>query len=166
MQIIVAPDIRLNQISKKVEVIDNLIVSTLDEMLECMYKNNGIGLAAPQVGILKRLVVIDCSDSKDMKKPLKLINPEIIKLSKDISEFEEGCLSLPSQYAKVKRPSEIILKYKTIEGLLCEEKFSGLEAICIQHEIDHLDGKLFVDHISKLKKKIIIKKLKKLKKNI
>ena len=166
MQIIVAPDIRLNQISKKVDVIDNLIVSTLDEMLECMYKNNGIGLAAPQVGILKRLVVIDCSDSKDIKKPLKLINPEIIKLSKDISEFEEGCLSLPSQYAKVTRPSEIVLKYKTIEGLLCEKKFRGLEATCIQHEIDHLDGKLFVDHISKLKKNIIIKKLKKLKKNI
>ena len=166
MQIIVAPDIRLNKISKKVDVIDNLIVSTLDEMLECMYKNNGIGLAAPQVGILKRLVVIDCSDSKDMKKPLKLINPEIIKLSKNISEFEEGCLSLPSQYAKVTRPSEIILKYKTIEGLLCEKKFRGLESTCIQHEIDHLDGKLFVDHISKLKKNIIIKKLKKLKKNI
>ena len=109
MQIIVAPDTRLNKISKKVDVIDNLIVSTLDEMLECMYKNNGIGLAAPQVGILKRLVVIDCSDNKDVKKPLKLINPEITELSKNISEFEEGCLSLPSQYAKVIRPSKINL---------------------------------------------------------
>ena len=104
MQIIVAPDIRLNQISKKVDFIDNSIISTLDEMLKCMYQNNGIGLAAPQVGILKRLVVIDCSVSKGEKKPLKLINPEIIKLSKDISEFEEGCLSLPAQYAKVTRP--------------------------------------------------------------
>ena len=166
MQIIVAPDSRLNQISKIVEIIDDSIVSTLDQMLECMYQNNGIGLAAPQVGILKRLVVIDCSDNKDKKKPLKLINPEIIKLSKNTSEFEEGCLSLPSQYAKVIRPSEITLKYKNIEGLICESKFSGLEATCIQHEIDHLDGKLFVDHISKLKKNIIIKKLKKLKKNI
>ena len=166
MQIIVAPDSRLNQISKIVEIIDDSIVSTLDQMLECMYQNNGIGLAAPQVGILKRLVVIDCSDNKDKKKPLKLINPEIIKLSKNTSEFEEGCLSLPSQYAKVIRPSEITLKYKNIEGLICESKFSGLEATCIQHEIDHLDGKLFVDHISKLKKNIIIKKLKKLKKKI
>ena len=166
MQIIVAPDSRLNQISKIVEIIDDSIVSTLDQMLECMYQNNGIGLAAPQVGILKRLVVIDCSDNKDKKKPLKLINPEIIKLSKNTSEFEEGCLSLPSQYAKVTRPSEITLKYKNIEGLICESKFSGLEATCIQHEIDHLDGKLFVDHISKLKKNIIIKKLKKLKKKI
>ncbi len=166
MQIIVAPDSRLNQISKKVEIIDDSIISTLDQMLECMYQNNGIGLAAPQVGILKRLVVIDCSDNKDIKKPLKLINPEITKISKNISEFDEGCLSLPSQYAKVKRPSEIILKYKNIEGLICEVEFSGLEATCIQHEIDHLDGKLFVDHISKLKKNIIIKKLKKLKKKI
>ena len=164
MQIIVAPDSRLNQISKKVEIIDNSIIAILDQMLECMYQNNGIGLAAPQVGILKRLVVIDCSDNKDMKKPLKLINPEITELSKNFSEFEEGCLSLPSQYAKVARPSEITLKYKNIEGLICESKFSGLEATCIQHEIDHLEGKLFVDHISKLKKNIIIKKLKKFKK--
>ena len=166
MQIIVAPDSRLNQISKNVDIIDDSIISTLDQMLECMYQNNGIGLAAPQVGILKRLIVIDCSDNKDIKKPLKFINPEITKLSKNISEFEEGCLSLPSQYAKVIRPSEITLKYKNIEGLICESKFSGLEATCIQHEIDHLDGKLFVDHISKLKKNIIIKKLKKLKKKI
>ena len=111
MQIIVAPDSRLNQISKKVEIIDDSIISTLDQMLECMYQNNGIGLAAPQVGILKRLIVIDCSDNKDIKKPLKLINPEITELSKNITEFEEGCLSLPSQYAKVIRPSEITLKY-------------------------------------------------------
>ena len=166
MKIIVAPDSRLNQISKKVDIIDDSIKFTLDQMLECMYQNNGIGLAAPQVGILKRLVVIDCSDNKDIKKPLKLINPEIIKLSKNISEFEEGCLSLPSQYAKVTRPYEITLKYRNIEGLICESIFSGLEATCIQHEIDHLDGKLFVDHISKLKKNIIIKKLKKLKKNM
>ena len=166
MQIIVAPDIRLNQISKKVEIIDDLIISTLDQMLECMYQNNGIGLAAPQVGILKRLVVIDCSDNKDIKKPLKLINPEITELSKNFSEFEEGCLSLPTQYAKVMRPSKITLKYRNIEGLICETEFGGLEATCIQHEIDHLNGKLFVDHISKLKKNIIIKKLKKLKKNI
>ena len=164
MQIIVAPDSRLNQISKKVDIIDVSITSTLDQMLECMYQNNGIGLAAPQVGVLKRLVVIDCSYNKDKKKPLKLINPEIIKLSKNVSEFEEGCLSLPSQYAKVSRPSEITLKYKNIEGLTCEREFIGLEATCIQHEIDHLDGKLFVDHISKLKKNIIIKKLKKFKK--
>jgi len=164
MQIIVAPDSRLNKVSKKVEAVDDIIISILNQMLECMYKNNGIGLAAPQVGILKRLVVVDCSDKNDIKKPLKLINPEIIQLSSDISEFEEGCLSLPTQYAKVKRPAEIIVKFQNVEGVFCEESFSGIEATCIQHEIDHLDGKLFVDHISKLKKNIIIKKLIKLKK--
>ena len=159
MQIIVAPDSRLNQISKKVEIVDDAIISTLDQMSECMYQNNGIGLAAPQVGILKRLVVIDCSDNKDIKKPLKLINPEIIKLSKNISEFEEGCLSLPSQYARVTRPSEITLKYKNTKGVICESEFSGLEATCIQHEIDHLNGILFIDHISKLKRDIIWRKV-------
>ena len=164
MNIIVAPDNRLNQISKKVEVVDNIILSILSQMLECMYKNSGIGLAAPQVGILKRLVVVDCSDNNTIKKPLKLINPEIIKLSSDILEFEEGCLSLPTQYAKVKRPSEITIKFQNVEGVFCEESFSGIEATCIQHEIDHLDGKLFVDHVSKLKKNIILKKLIKFKK--
>ena len=164
MKIIVAPDSRLNQVSKKVEVVDNEIISILNQMLECMYKNNGIGLAAPQVGILKRLVVVDCSDKNNDKKPLKLINPEIIQFSSEISEFEEGCLSLPTQYAKVKRPAEIIVKFQNIKGVLCEESFSGIEATCIQHEVDHLDGKLFVDHVSKLKKNIIIKKLLKLKK--
>ncbi len=164
MKIIVAPDSRLNQVSKKVEVVDSEIISILNQMLECMYKNNGIGLAAPQVGILKRLVVVDCSDKNNDKKPLKLINPEIIQFSSEISEFEEGCLSLPTQYAKVKRPAEIIVKFQNIKGVLCEESFSGIEATCIQHEVDHLDGKLFVDHVSKLKKNIIIKKLLKLKK--
>ena len=163
MKIIIAPDNRLNQVSKKVEVLDNTVISILDQMLECMYKNKGIGLAAPQVGILKRLVVVDCSDKNNIKKPIKLINPEIVKLSSEISEFEEGCLSLPTQYAKVKRPAEIIVKFQNIEGIFCQESFSGIEATCIQHEIDHLDGKLFVDHVSKLKKNIIIKKLIKFK---
>lgn len=166
MKILIAPDSRLNQISKTVEVIDNSIISILDDMLECMYKNNGIGLAAPQVGILKRLIVIDCSQNEEKKNPLKFINPEITKLSKTTSDFEEGCLSLPSQYSTVTRPNKITLKFKSIKGLVCEKDFSGLEATCIQHEIDHLNGKLFVDHISKLKKNIIIKKLIKLKKKI
>ena len=165
MEIIIAPDSRLNQVSKKVEIFDNTVISILNQMLECMYNNKGIGLAAPQVGILKRLVVVDCSDKNNIKKPIKLINPEIIKSSSEISEFEEGCLSLPTQYAKVKRPAEIIVKFQNIEGVFCEESFSGIEATCIQHEIDHLDGKLFVDHVSKLKKNFIIRKLIKLKKN-
>ena len=163
MEIIIAPDSRLNQVSKKVESFDNTVISILNQMLECMYNNNGIGLAAPQVGILKRLVVVDCSDKNNIKKPIKLINPEIVKSSSEITEFEEGCLSLPTQYAKVKRPAEIIVKFQNIEGIFCQESFSGIEATCIQHEIDHLDGKLFVDHVSKLKKNFIIKKLIKFK---
>lgn len=164
LKIIVAPDIRLNQISKSVNYMDSDITKILDQMLECMYKNNGIGLAAPQVGILKRLVVIDCSDNNENKKPLKLINPEIISFSNDLADFEEGCLSLPSQFAKVTRPNDIILRYKNIRGDKIEKKFTGIEATCIQHEVDHLDGKLFVDHISKLRKNIILKKLIKYKK--
>ena len=166
MKIIVAPDTRLNQVSKEVKVIDNKIVSILKDMLECMYQNNGIGLAAPQVGILKRLIVIDCSDDRNKKNPLKLINPEIIDLSEEETEFEVGCLSLPKQYAKVIRPTKVKLKYKDVQGNLRSESFKGIEATCIQHEIDHLNGKLFVDHVSKLKKNLIIKKLIKLKKNI
>ena len=166
MKIIVAPDTRLNQVSKEVKVIDNKIVSILKDMLECMYQNNGIGLAAPQVGILKRLIVIDCSDDRNKKNPLKLINPEIIDLSEEETEFEEGCLSLPKQYAKVIRPTKVKLKYKDVQGNLRSESFKGIEATCIQHEIDHLNGKLFVDHVSKLKKNLIIKKIIKLKKNI
>ena len=166
MDIIVAPDKRLNEVSLKVEEVNKEIISILDKMLDCMYKNNGIGLAAPQVGILKRLVVIDCSEDRNLSKPIKFINPEIINLSKNIAEFEEGCLSLPKQFAKVKRPAEVNIRYQNIKGEVCEERFDGLEATCIQHEIDHLNGKLFVDHISKLKKNFIIKKLKKIKKKI
>lgn len=166
MKILIAPDIRLNRVSKKVDIIDEKITTILDEMLDCMYKNNGIGLAAPQVGILKRLVVIDCSDNDAKKKPLKFINPEIISFSEEIAEFEEGCLSLPKQYAKVKRPASVKVKYQNISGAFCESNFLGLEATCIQHEIDHLDGRLFVDHVSKLRRNIIINKLIKLKKKI
>ena len=165
MKIIVAPDLRLQMMSKEVKKVDDEIITILNEMTECMYMNNGIGLAAPQVGILKRLIVVDCSDSKEKKKPLKFINPEIIKFSKQISEFEEGCLSLPKHYAKVYRPSIIKIKYLNTKGDYCIDSYDGIEATCIQHEIDHLNGKLFVDHISKLKKNIIIKKLIKYKKN-
>lgn len=163
MKIIIAPDIRLNQIAVDVKKFDKSIQLKLDDMLDCMYENNGIGLAATQVGLEERLVVIDCSSGENIKKPLKLINPEIIQFSENSIEFEEGCLSLPDQYANVSRPQTVIIQYRDIEGKLHKKKFQGLEGTCIQHEIDHLNGKLFVDHISKLRKQIILKKLKKLK---
>ena len=164
MKIIIAPDTRLTQIAFNVKNIDKTIELILDKMLNCMYENNGIGLAATQVGLSKRLVVIDCSSGDNKKNPIKFINPEIIELSKNNIEFEEGCLSLPDQYANVTRPNFVIIKYRDIKGKLHKNKFEGLEGTCIQHEIDHLNGKLFVDHISKLRKQIIFKKLKKLKK--
>ena len=164
MQIIVAPDIRLTHVASNIKNIDKTIELTLDRMLNCMYENNGIGLAATQVGLSKRLVVIDCSSGDNKKKPIKFINPEVVELSESNIEFEEGCLSLPDQYANVIRPSFVVVKYRDIKGKLHKNKFEGLEGTCIQHEIDHLNGKLFVDHISKLRKQIIFKKLKKLKK--
>ena len=164
MQIIIAPDIRLTQVAVDVKSIDKTIELTLDRMLNCMYENNGIGLSATQIGLSKRLVVIDCSSSDNKKKPIKFINPEVIELSNSNIEFQEGCLSLPDQYANVIRPNFVIVKYRDIKGKLHKNKFEGLEGTCIQHEIDHLNGKLFVDHISKLRKQIIFKKLKKYKK--
>ena len=164
LKIIIAPDPRLLEVSKHVTLINNEVKDLLKDMLEIMYKSNGVGLAAPQVGVLKRLVVMDCAEKGTKKKPLKFINPEILNLSSEKSEFEEGCLSLPTQYAKVERPSIIEVKYEDENGKKIKKKFSGIEATCLQHEIDHLDGKLFVDHISKLKKNRIIKKLEKIKK--
>ena len=164
LKIIIAPDPRLLEVSKPVKEVNNDIKNLLEDMLQVMYTSNGIGLAAPQVGILKRLIVMDCSDKNKKKEPLKFVNPEILNLSSDKSEFEEGCLSLPTQYAKVERPSNIEVEYKDENGNKYRKSFFGIEATCLQHEIDHLNGKLFVDHISKLKKNRIIKKLEKIKK--
>ena len=154
LKIIIAPDQRLLEVSKPVKDINREVKLLLEDMLETMYKSNGIGLAAPQIGILKRLIVMDCSDQNKKKKPLKFVNPEILNLSSDKSEFEEGCLSLPTQFAKVERPSYIEVTYQDENGRKIKKNFSGIEATCLQHEIDHLNGKLFVDHISKIKKKI------------
>lgn len=164
MEIIIAPDSRLNQVASEIKHIDKNIQLVLEKMLVCMRENNGIGLAAPQVGILERLVVIDCFSGDNIKKPRKFINPEIIDLSESYADFEEGCLSLPDQHAIVSRPKSVIVQYRDTEGKLNKEKFKGLEATCLQHEIDHLNGKLFVDHISRLRKQIILKKLIKKKK--
>ena len=138
----------------------------MDDMLETMYGAPGIGLAAVQVGILKRLVVIDISKDNEKKNPLFLINPELTFKSKNISSYEEGCLSLPGQFAEVERPAECHLNYIDYHGKEKKLKADGLLATCIQHEIDHLNGILFIDYLSKLKKDMIIKKLIKHKKEI
>ena len=138
----------------------------MDDMLETMYVAPGIGLAAVQVGILKRLVVIDISKGEEEKKPLFLINPQIIHQSKKTSVYEEGCLSLPGQFAEIERPAECTIKYIDYNGKEKDLKADGLLATCIQHEVDHLNGILFIDYLSKLKKDMIIKKLVKHKKEI
>ena len=163
LQIIIAPDPRLLQISKPIKEVTQEVKIFLDKMLHTMYDSNGIGLAAPQVGVLSRLIVMDCSDKNNKKKSFKFINPEILEFSNDVAEFEEGCLSLPTQFAKVDRPESILVRFKDETGKI-QKRFYGIEATCLQHEIDHLNGKLFVDHISKLKKNRILNKLQKYKK--
>ena len=136
----------------------------MKDMLETMYEAPGIGLAAIQIGILKRIVVIDISKDEEKKSPLFLINPEITFRSKKTSVYEEGCLSLPGQFAEIERPAECHLKYLDFDGKTKELKADGLLSTCIQHEVDHLNGILFIDYLSKLKKNMIIKKLLKQKK--
>lgn len=165
LPIIVAPDPRLNQPCEPVAVVDGAIVRLMDDMLETMYAAPGIGLAAPQVGALKRIIVVDVSKDPDNPKPMQLVNPEIVWASDDLKDYEEGCLSLPDHYAQVTRPARVRIRYLDRTGKTCEVEADGLLATCLQHEMDHLDGVLFVDHISKLKRNVILRKLQKSKKH-
>ena len=165
-QILTEPNEILRKKSLPVEKVDKEIQKLMDDMLETMYAAPGIGLAAVQIGILKRLVVIDISKDNEKKTPLFLINPEIIFKSKNTSSYEEGCLSLPGQFAEIERPAECHINYIDYNGKEKKLKADGLLATCIQHEIDHLNGILFIDYLSKLKKDMIIKKLVKQKKEL
>ena len=164
--IIIEPDPILRKKCEPLEKVDTDTRKLMDDMLETMYAAPGIGLAAVQIGILKRLVVIDISRDEEKKNPIFLINPEIINQSKQTSVYEEGCLSLPGQFAEIERPAECTLKYIDYNGKEKELKADGLLATCIQHEVDHLNGILFIDYLSKLKKDMIIRKLVKKKKEI
>ncbi|WP_033070112.1 peptide deformylase [Thalassospira australica] len=163
-EILIVPDPRLKKECAPVEKVDDEIKTLLDDMLETMYAAPGIGLAAPQIGVMKRVVVMDVSDDKDKPEPLKLINPEIIWESEETSVYQEGCLSIPEQYADVERPAEVGMRYMDENGETHEIEADGLLATCIQHEIDHLDGVLFTDYLSALKRNMIIKKVQKLQK--
>ena len=165
-RILIEPDPILRKKCEPLEKVDSNVRKLMKDMLETMYDAPGIGLAAIQIGILKRLVVIDISKDEKKKDPLYLINPVITKRSKKTSVYEEGCLSLPGQFAEIERPSECFLKYIDLNGKEKELKAEGLLSTCIQHEVDHLDGILFIDYLSKLKKDMIIKKLVKHKKEI
>ncbi len=165
-KIVIEPDPILRKKSENLETVDDQLRGLLDDMLETMYSAPGIGLAAVQVGILKRAIVIDVSRDKEKKNPFFLINPEIIYKSKNTSIHEEGCLSLPGYFAEIERPAECQVKYIDYHGEKKEIKASGLLSTCIQHEIDHLNGVLFIDYLSKLKRDMIVKKLVKQKKEL
>ena len=165
-QILTEPNKILREKSLSVENVDNDIQILMDDMLETMYAAPGIGLAAIQVGIPKRVIVLDIKQKEGQKNPICLVNPEIIEKSKNNSTYEEGCLSVPGQFAEIDRPDKCHVKYLDYYGAKKEMKAEGMLATCIQHEMDHLEGILFIDYLSKLKKTMIIKKLSKQKKAI
>jgi peptide deformylase len=164
LPILIAPDPRLKKKANPVEAVDDRIVKLTGDMLETMYAAPGIGLAAPQVGILERVVVIDVAGKDDPPQPLRMINPEILSRSQETAVYEEGCLSLPEQYAEVVRPKSVRVRFLDETGAEREMDADGLLATCIQHEIDHLDGTLFIDHLSMLKRNMIMRRLQKQKK--
>ena len=162
--IIVAPDPRLKIKCKSIDKVDDDIRTLMDDMLETMYAANGIGLAAPQIGHGKRIIVIDLAREEEDPAPLRMANPEIIWVSDDDYVHEEGCLSLPEHYSEVVRPGAVKVRYLDHQNEIRELDAEDMMSVCIQHEMDHLDGVLFVDHISSLKRNMILRKLTKQKK--
>ena len=163
--IITVPNEILKRISEPIEKIGKNEKKLVKDLFDTMYASKGIGLAAVQVGILKRILVIDVSNKDEQKKPISLINPIIKRLSDDTSVYEEGCLSIPETFIEIERPKICEIEYIDLDGIKKELKCDGLMSTCVQHEINHLDGKLIIDHLSKLKKDFIIKKISKLQKN-
>jgi len=164
LPILIAPDPRLKQKAKSVGHVDAEVRKLMDDMLETMYAAPGLGLAAPQVGVLKRVIVIDVAREGEPPRPMRLADPEILWLSDDLNEHEEGCLSLPDAYEPVTRPARAGVRYRDETDTVREIEADGLLATCIQHEIDHLEGRLFVDYLSSLKRNMILRKLQKRKK--
>jgi peptide deformylase len=164
LPILTAPDPRLKTKAKPVERVDESVRRLMEDMLETMYAAPGIGLAAPQVGVAKRVIVIDLAKEGEPPAPMMLANPEIVWVSDEDAVFEEGCLSVPEHYADVARPAGVRIRYLDYENEMREIEASGLLATCLQHEIDHLDGVLFIDHLTALKRNIILRKLLKAKK--
>jgi peptide deformylase len=159
--LIILPDPLLRQVSKPVERVDSDLQRLADDMLDTMYDAPGIGLAAVQIGVPRRMLVIDVSREGEEKQPLVVINPEIVTSSDERSVYEEGCLSIPDYYAEVERPATVSVKYLDRNGKEQMVEADSLLATCLQHEIDHLNGVLFIDHISRLKREMVIKKFTK-----
>lgn len=163
-RIIKVPDPVLKQVAKEVAKVDDALRTQLDRMLKTMYEAPGIGLAANQVGVLNRVLVMDIAqreDDKATRKPIFMVNPEIIWKSEEPSVWEEGCLSIPGQYADVERPLQVRVKFLDYNGKIQEQEFEGLGSHCVQHEIDHLNGTLFIDHLSSLKRNMLMKRYRK-----
>ena len=161
------PDPRLKKICAPVDDIGDKIRKLTNDMLETMYAAPGIGLAAPQIGILSRIIVIDCEkDEAAEPKPFVMINPEVTDISEETNAFEEGCLSIPEHFAEVIRPKEVEVKWLDINGNIIRQGFDGLSATCVQHEIDHLNGKLFIDHVGAIKRQMITRKMQKFKREL
>ena len=165
-KILTEPDPILRQKSQPVDKVDDLTRKLMDDMLETMYLAPGIGLAAIQIGVPKRIIVLDISKDPEKKEPMYFVNPVIVSTSKNNITYEEGCLSVPGQFAEIDRAERCHVKYLDYNGNHKELKSEGLLATCIQHEIDHLEGILFIDYLSNLKKSMIIKKLSKQKKEL
>lgn len=164
LDILIVPDTRLKKVCAPIANVDGRVVKLMDDMLETMYKAPGIGLAAPQVGLLERLIVVDIADHKTEKPaPVVMVNPELVWSSEEQSTYNEGCLSIPEFYADVTRPAQIKVRYVDRAGEVQEMEADGLLATCVQHEIDHLNGILFIDHLSQLKRSMIMRKMQKLK---
>ncbi|MGA0605554.1 peptide deformylase [Phenylobacterium sp. VNQ135] len=161
-EILTVPNPVLKQVSQPVDKVDDALRALMDDMLETMYAAPGIGLAAIQVGVPKRVIVMDLAGPKEEKQPRYFVNPEILWASDDTAPYEEGCLSIPEYFDEVERPARVKLRYLNYQGEQVEEDAEGLFAVCIQHEMDHLEGVLFIDHLSRLKREQAVKKVKKL----
>ena len=164
LPILIHPDPRLKTKCDPVASFDEKLKKLSEDMLETMYDAPGVGLAAPQVGVMQRVLVMDCTDKEEEEpQPMVLVNPEITAASEDLNTYQEGCLSIPEQYDDVERPAIVTVKYFDADGAAHEQEFDGLWATCVQHEIDHLDGKLFIDYLSRMKRGMITRKMEKLK---
>ena len=162
--ILIHPDPRLKKIAAPVMAVTTTIARLADDMLETMYDAPGIGLAATQIGVMSRIFVMDCvKDEGAASCPMIVMNPEILWFSEELSTYEEGCLSIPEQYGDVERPAEVEMQWLGIDGQIYKQRFEGLWATCVQHELDHLDGKLFIDYLKPMRRQMITRKMQKLK---
>ncbi|WP_296424804.1 peptide deformylase [Yoonia sp.] len=167
LKILLHPDSRLKKVAEPVASVTDDLRRFADDMLETMYEAPGIGLAAPQVAMMNRMIVMDCEkDAEARPQPMVMLNPQVLWTSEDRNVYDEGCLSIPDQYAEVERPAEVEVAWMGLDGKTRRERFDGLWATCVQHEIDHLDGKLFIDYLKPLKRQMITRKMQKLKREM